>query len=552
MSVEFRKRNLGEIVQILRRHIWLLTLPTLASLFAVLWVLPGLPNIYRSTTFLSLTPPAISEKVAPSLTDADLSQRLQSIGATVLSRSSLEEVIAKYGLYQEERAAGMTDGLIIDKMKGRIFVEKSKSDNNQIIGFRLTFRHTDALNAQLVTAELAERYINAQNQESRASAETTKAFIDEQMTQAKAKLDELEGQRLGIMVQNVDTLPESSQGLIAQLTGLRQREATISKDRESLMTERGRLQESIRALNSQMRLIENFGEKETQEAVNQASRIEDTPAYAELIKKRAEYSSKLEMLRKQFREKYPDIVQAQIDINKINEELEKLSRSTSQRIKAANESVSRKAELQKRSMEIERDRAESQIDQIGRQIEAKDAEVRQNSVQIAALESKINTIPNVKVALEGVNNQYLSAKANYDELLKKFNSAQQQVQRETNEQGETITVIDPANLPEKAENASKRPMFLGLGAGMGLFFGLFLAACIEVPKVLKLQNIVDTEYYTGLPVLATVPPLLSEGEIASNKRRHKLWVAAGAVSAVAAVPVLIVAFETSRLFERLS
>jgi hypothetical protein len=30
------------------------------------------------------------------------------------------------------------------------------------------------------------------------------------------------------MMQNVDTLPESSQGLIAQLEGLRQRERTIS------------------------------------------------------------------------------------------------------------------------------------------------------------------------------------------------------------------------------------------------------------------------------------------------------------------------------------
>ena len=40
----------------------------------------------------------------------------------------------------------------------------------------------------------------------------------------------------------------------------------------------------------------------------------------------------------------------------------------------------------------------------------KDEELRQNAGQIAALEAKINTIPNVKVALEGINNQYQSAK----------------------------------------------------------------------------------------------------------------------------------------------
>ena len=34
------------------------------------------------------------------------------------------------------------------------------------------------------------------------------------------------------MMRNVDTLPESSQGLIAQLTGLRQREQTIAKTKK--------------------------------------------------------------------------------------------------------------------------------------------------------------------------------------------------------------------------------------------------------------------------------------------------------------------------------
>jgi exonuclease VII small subunit len=62
------------------------------------------------------------------------------------------------------------------------------------------------------------------------------------------------------------------------------------------------------------------------------------------------------------------------------------------------------------------------------------------------LESKINTIPNVKVALEGVNNQYETAKKVYDEILSKYNDAQQQVQRESNSQGETISVVDPAKL----------------------------------------------------------------------------------------------------------
>jgi uncharacterized protein involved in exopolysaccharide biosynthesis len=340
--------------------------------------------------------------------------------------------------------------------------------------------------------------------------------------------------------------------LIAQLEGLRQREGTISKDKETLITEKGRVQDSIRSMNSQMRLIENFGEKETQQAVEQASRIEDTPAYGQLVQKRAEYSAKLENLNKKYRGKHPEIVQTQTEINKINEELEKLSANTDQRVKQANQAGLRKADLQRKNLEIDKERAENQIGQIEQQLQMKDGDLRQNTVQIASLESKINSIPNVKVALESVSNQYQSAKSAYDELLKKYNNAQQQVEVESNAQGETIRIVDPANLPQTPENATKKPLFMGLGAFIGLLIGLLLVAVFEVPKLFKIQNIDDAKHYTGLPVLAAVPPLLTEQEIFWKNRLNMLKIAAGIVIAIVSVPLLISALQFSRILERIS
>lgn len=552
MSIEFRKRTADEIFVIVRKRIWQIVLPTIAIFLAVAWVVQNLPDVYRSTTFLALTPPTISEKVAPSLTDDDLSQRLQSISQSVLSRSSLEEMIAKHSLYASEVKGGMPLELVVEKMREDIEVVPEKSDDNKVSGFRISYENTVAAVAQRITSEIADKFIAAQTAESTQSAETTKEFIDAQLSQAKANLDGLEIQRLEIMTRNVEALPESSQGLIAQLNGLRQREQTISKDKEGLMTEKGRMQESIRAFNSQIRLIDNFGERETQDAVTQAARVEDTPAYGQLIQKRAEFSAKLETLKKQYRERHPEVVQAQTEINKINDELDKLAKNTEQRVKQANQTVSRKAELQRKSIEIEKEKAEGQINQIELQIQMKDQEIRQNSIQIAALESKINTIPNVKVALEGINNQYQSAKSNYDELLKKFNNAQQQVQRESNAQGESIRVVDAANLPETSENASKKPFFLGIGLAAGLAFGLFFAGVYEVPRLFKLQTIKDAEYYTGIPVLAAVPPLLKEEEKQRLKRGHLVRVFAAVLISIASVPVLIVVLQMTKIFERLS
>ncbi len=95
MSVEFRQRSAGEIAKMLKRRLWHIVLPTIAVAAAVAWVVWSLPSFYESTTFLTLKPPTISEKVVQSLSTEDLSQRLQNINQNVLSRSSLEPMVAK-------------------------------------------------------------------------------------------------------------------------------------------------------------------------------------------------------------------------------------------------------------------------------------------------------------------------------------------------------------------------------------------------------------------------------------------------------------------------
>jgi len=552
MSVEFRKREIGEYLKLVRRRKWHILLPTTAVLIAVAWAVWTSPDFYQSTALLAIKAPAISEKVAPSLTDGDLSQRIQTISQNILSRSSLEPMVERHDLFASERQAGVPLEEILVRMRKNINVEFEKVDEEKVIGFRITYRDRTPEKARAVTAELATRYIAVPMVEADQSVKTTRQFIDNQLDGAKSNLDVLERQRLEIMSRNVETLPESAQGLIAQLEGLMKREETISKDKESLIAEKGRLQESIRSLNSQARLLQDFNEKETNDAVMQASRVEDTPAYAQLVQKRAELSGQLENLRTQYRDKHPQIIQAQTDIAKINEEIDKLRQNTDRRVSQASQSLSRKAELQRRSLGIERDKAESQITQIDRQIELKNGELGRNAAEVNAIESKINTIPNVKVQLAGIDNQYQSAKTIYDELLKKYNTAQGNVEREENYQGETIRLIDSANLPQSPVNATKKPIFTLMGGAFGLAVGLLLAAVYEVPRFFTIQSIDDVKHYTGLPVLATVPPMLTEAEISNTRRSYRLKLLSGVAASVVSVPILIGILHATRLFERLS
>lgn len=550
MSVEFRQRSIGEFIQMLKRRKWLIILPMITMTAAIGYVVYKLPSVFESTTLLTVKPPTISTNLVQSLTNEDLSQRLQIINQEALSRSTLEPMVTKYDLYKAERESGMPMELVIDKMYKAIKVELDESGSEKVAAFRIRYRNSDPQATRNVTAELASKYVNTQIAQSTEIAESTRELFGNQLNEKKKALDDLEKQRLDIMMANVATLPESEQGLVAQLQGLRQREDSIIKEKETLSNERGRLNDSIRALNSQARLIEDFGEKETQEVAKNITGIEDTVPYGQLISKRADLSAKLEKLKAQFREKHPDIIDTKTQIDKVNEEIANLSKSSDRRVQNATQASSRKAELQKQNILIEKQKAESQITQIEQQMVFKDNDLRQNSAQIATLETRINAIPNVKVALEGVTGQYQSAKQTHDEILKKKNDAETMLNAEKNAQGETIRVQDPANIPQ-APVAPKRALLTLAGAGVGLFIGLFLAGIFELPRIFKIQNIEDAKHYTGLPVLASVPPLLSYDEKMWQKRSHWLKVMTGVVIAIGVIPVVVMILQATRLFDRM-
>jgi polysaccharide biosynthesis transport protein len=550
MAAEFRSPSAGEIFKILRRKLWHVLLPTIAALTAVGYVVSTLPSIYESKSLLTVKPPTINTSVVAALSDDDLAQRISTMNNEVLSRSSLEPMIAKYELYKFEKSQGVPMELIIEKMRSNIKVETDKT-SEKVSAFTIRFQDRDPRKTQQVAAELASRYVSTQIDQVINEADKTRIFLDEQVAQSKTTLDLLEKQRLDVMSANKESLPDTSQGLIAQLTGLHDSEGNIAKEKESLMTERGRLNQSISALNSQMALIERYGEKSTRDAAEEAGDYQTSPAYASLVAKRAELKGQLDNFLKQYKEKHPEVIAKKSAITRVDEEIQELKKNMSERVDRASSKGKDRTDVDRKNLEIEKQRLESQIKLVEQQMTFKDDAMSQNKQQISILEGKINMIPDVKVALEGITNQYMSAKTNYDDLLKKQNEAKIRLDAASQAQGETIKVQDPANLPTSPTNASKRYMIVGAGTAIGLVFGLFLVALVEIPRLFKVKSVEDVKHYTGLPILATVPPLLTYQEIAWNKRLHWMKVFAAIAATVGSVPLIAMALQMSKVLEKI-
>lgn len=536
MGVEFRQRSLGELFAMVWRRKLLILLPVVAMTVAVWWVVGQLPSIYESTTLLTIRPPAISNTVIQPLSDEDVSARLNQITEEVKSRSSLEPMVTKYKLFTRERDAGVPMELLIDRMRNNIKVEqRDRTSDDKVPAFTISYRDREPEAARNVVAELAGKFVNTQTENSQRESKATQEFFEKQLAESKAKLDQIDAQRLTYMLQNVDKLPTAAGGLIAQLQGLREQEKTLA-------TEIGRQRDNRQYIERQKTAIRDVGEKEAEDRERILSDPTRTPAYGEMLKRKSELKAQLQNLLTQYKPKHPDVVAKQNEIETVEKEIANMIESAKSSVAEVKQASKGRLDLQVASLENEQKRIDGEI---ARQ----EVTLAQVQTQIRDLEGRINSVPNAEVALESFNREYQTSKAGYDELLKKSNDAKLQAEREKNSQGETIRVVDAANLPQSPV-APKRPMLIAIGALLGLALGFVFAAGAEMPRLLTIQSVDDAKHYTGLPVLANVPELLTPAEKRWRAAFGLLKAVFALAIAAASVPVLIFVLQISHVFDR--
>ena len=535
MSAEFRQRTPGEYAQILWRRKWLIILPTIAVAVAVAWVVLRLPDVYESTTLLTVRPATISTSAVAQLRDDDLTVRINNIGQEVVSRTSLEPLIVRYNLYSVERRRGEPMETLVEDMRMRDISVKINTTRDDITnGFFLSFRGPDPKTTQAVTAELATKYVNAQTAAKTNESAQTKQFFEEKLRQAKEELDAIDRQRLQFMMSNVQSLPSTAPGLIAQLAGLREQQ-------KALINEVGRLRDQRTMLTTQ---LGDLSKQRNQEIMNIAEAIGDPKAtlgYAELVNRKAQLEAEKQNLLTTLRPKHPDVVSVQNQISSVQKQMNEMVDDNKRRIEEKRKQLEAQTDPRVNSIKYN-------LDLVKGEIARQEKELAQAGGYIATIDQRIGSVPGAEVGLEAINREYLSKKAVYDDLLKDKQKAELIADVNVNQQGETIAVIDPANLSQQPV-APQRPLLMLLGLALGLSVGVALVALVEVPRLLTIQTTEDAEHYTGLPVLVTLPMLLTPREERRLKARRLLFATAGIIITVASIPALALVLKLTRVFE---
>lgn len=535
MSIEFRHRTPGEYAQILWRRKWLIVLPAIAVACAVAIVVWRLPNVYESTTLLIVRPPTIDTNLATTLSEGDLSNRINNINRIAQSRSSLEPLILKYDLYKRERESGQAMEQVVERMQNDIKVEIEHGRNDNIPSFSITYRERDPRKTQGVTAELAAMYVNAQARDMTAIGTQTKEFFDQQLAEAKAQLDEIDRRRLEYMSQHLNSLPTQGPAMVAQYTGLREQQ-------KALMAEIGRLNDRRAASGTQLSTLRQVAQQNDEDIARQVGDPKATPAWGALASRKAALEAEIQNLLTQYKAAHPDVVAKKAELEAVKREMKDMEDSAAAKIEQLKQERSGRPNLPVKDAEINIQLAEAEVARLQKQLDMTNA-------QIADIEGRINSVPGNEVALQALTREYETQKVAYDDLLQRQSKANITSAVQVNQQGETVQIIDPANLPQ-AHVAPKRLMLTLMGLGLGLGVGLFFAAACEVPRLLTIQTVDDAAHYTNLPVLISVPELKTPQEALVTPRRRLMLLAAGIVITIMSIPVLAFAFKFSGIFNR--
>ena len=532
---EFRPRKIGEYFDIVRKRKWMILLPAMAVGLAIGYVVYRLPDLYESTTLIVVKTSTLPNSVVPTITEETLTRELTSISQVVTSRSSLQPLMEKYDLYKDERRRGEPMEILIDQMRKQIKVEVNTSRNEITNGFNISYRGRDPKSTQAVAAELASKYVDEQTKGTNSAGTSAKLFIEDQVRQAKEDLDAIDTQRLKYLQENMNNLPSQSQAMVGRLTALHE-------GQKALISEIGRSRDLAAAYRSQ---LADISKSYDQEIVLQSENFTDpktTLAWAELVRRRSEFEGELQIMLTQLKEKNPDIIAKRKQIEDIKTQQDQMISEWKAKIEERKQKLQQLSDPRIISLKTQITTLDSDVDRQQKLLD-------ETNGQIAQLDSRINAIPNAEVGIEAIDREYQTKKANYDNLLIQQQKIVIGADAVKDQQGSGIQVIDPANLPERPV-APKRFMLTAVGFGIGLVIGLLLAVAFESRRLFTIQTTEDAKHYTNLPVLATIPELLTPTEALAIPRRRILAMAACIGLAIVSVPALAFVLRVTHLFDK--
>jgi polysaccharide chain length determinant protein (PEP-CTERM system associated) len=469
----------ADVKRVIRRKWWVI--PVCVMVCGALGVLAALelPKKYTSQTLVLVSKPMVPVEYVKPIETEDLNQRLASMKEQILSRSRLEPVIEKFGLYTVDRRKVPMEQLV-EKLRTAIEISPLEpmpgTVDRSMPGFHVSVTFNNPRTAQQICAEITSMFTKQNSKALENDAASTNSFISEHLEDARAKLDQQNAKVAQFKREHPGVLPEEEQTNLNRLTNLNaQLEAN---------TQASSAAQQDKAFNESLLSQQEANWKATQSGQNPETLDVQIQALQD----------QLTSLEAKYTPEHPDVI-------KTRKLLEELRKKSAEAPKAANPSGESQAKAEPPNIQLLRARVRQ--DEIN--IAGLTKQQGQIQDQIRSLQGRMEASPMVEQQLKELTQNYQSALEFYNELQKKRESSEMAKDLAHQQQGEQFNMLDPPNLPV-APSFPKKLYFAGGGVGGGFALSLaILYILMMIDKTLHTER--DVELQLKLIVLATVPVL---------------------------------------------
>jgi polysaccharide chain length determinant protein (PEP-CTERM system associated) len=491
-----RELTIDDYLAILRRRRWPILIPALLGPLVAFSVSLGLHSQYTSGTLVLVEQQKVPESYVRSVVTDALNQRLATMQEQILSRTRLQPIIEKFGLYKQDAGRVPMEDLV-DRLRKAIKISAVQAmvgtrSEAGLPGFTISFTADDPRLAQQICGEITSMFMEENLRVREQRAEGTTQFLTKQLEEAKRKLDQQDARLAAFKQRYLGQLPGQEQTNMNLLMGLNTQLEAVTQ----LLNRTQQDKTYMESLLAQ------------QVAAWQASQTPNNNPDA-LEAQLTTLQSQLVTLEARYTPDHPDVIKAKNDIAQLKKKIDETAAAAKN--KPAEEVHTTKL--------IE----PPQIQQLRNQIHVAEQTLREKSQeqerlheQIKTYQARVQLSPVVEEQYKEVTRDYQTALDFYNELLAKKTQSEMATDLERRQQGEQFRVMDPPNLPEKA-SFPNRPLFAAGGLGGGLALGFSLALLLEM-RDKSLRNERDVEFYLQLPTLARVPSIGEE-----NGKKARFW-----------------------------
>jgi len=200
-------------------------------------------------------------------------------------------------------------------------------------------------------------------------------------------------------------------------------------------------------------------------------------------------------LQARYTDDHPDVVKTKNDIAEVKRKLNEMNSASAPGTENTDKgSASEPAEIKQLRLQIH------QYDQSIAQA-TREQKLLQN--QINTYQGRLSLSPGVEERYKALMRDYETAQKFYNDLLAKKNESEMQTDMERRQQGEQMSLLNPANPPD-SPSFPNRLLFAGGGLCAGLTFGIGLAVWFEV-RDKSIRDERDVLAALEMPTLVSVP-----------------------------------------------